>query len=323
MAKRVFLTGATGLLGSHVAEKLGQAGHQVVALVRPSSPTRGFVESLAHVEIAWGELADTDLYADQLASCDAIVHCAGVVNEGRAKAVYHQVNVGDTQVLLEQALKAGRHPHFLHVSTLGVYSLGDHFGTDETVAIADTSPDPYIDSKIAAEKMVATYVDRLPVTIYRPGFMYGERDRVVLPKIVQFLRRGIFVYIGSRQNLLDNTYAGHAADALVHGLADDRTYGKTYNVTDEELVTKERFVKAITDALGMVSPKVTLPDAMARAIIEYLPWLPLTWSRYKFLGKNLEFSTTRLREELGFRTEFDFDETMARSITWFQNEVMS
>ena len=78
------------------------------------------------------------------------------------------------------------------MSSLGVYEGRDHHGTDETVPPAANSLDAYTRSKTEAEALVLDFHRQhgLPAAVVRPGFIYGERDRTVLPKLLLNLRRG-------------------------------------------------------------------------------------------------------------------------------------
>ena len=127
---------------------------------------------------------------------------------------FRRLNVEALRLLLDAACDA-RVERFVHVSSLGVYEGRDHFGTDETVPPAADSLDAYTRSKIEAEALVLEYIARrgLPAAVVRPGFIYGERDRTVLPKLLTHLRRGTFAYFGSGEQVLNCIYVKN----LVHG----------------------------------------------------------------------------------------------------------
>jgi dihydroflavonol-4-reductase len=75
---RVFVTGATGLLGSNLVERLCQDGHQVVALARNPQKAKGLRPD---IETVMGDLADVAGFAGRLKSCQAVVHCAAYFRE--------------------------------------------------------------------------------------------------------------------------------------------------------------------------------------------------------------------------------------------------
>ena len=108
-------------------------------------------------------------------------NCAAKVGDWGTLDEFRRLNVAALRLLLEAAADA-RLERFVHVSSLGVYEGRDHFGTDETVAPAARSLDAYTRSKVEAEVLALQYVNErnLPVSIVRPGFIYGPRDRTVL-----------------------------------------------------------------------------------------------------------------------------------------------
>ena len=98
---RVLVTGATGFLGSHVAEQLTRDGHTVRALVRKSSK-RDFLERLPNVELAYGSVEEAERVAEAVAGVDAIIHSAGLV-KARSADEFHRTNVEGTRNLVEAA----------------------------------------------------------------------------------------------------------------------------------------------------------------------------------------------------------------------------
>src|SRR5262245_49063405 len=102
---RIFLTGGTGFLGKRLAARLAGAGHQVHALVRPSSPRAKLPDG---VEATLGDVTDVDSLARGAEGCDAIVHAAALVKMWvRDRCAFDQVNVGGLRNVLEAARRAG------------------------------------------------------------------------------------------------------------------------------------------------------------------------------------------------------------------------
>src|SRR4051794_32879294 len=152
--KTIFLTGATGLVGSHVVEEALRRGHRVKALVRASSDTR-FLDSLG-VEKVPGDLEDAAALRKGCEGADWVFNCAAKVGDWGTLDEFRRLNVDALRLLLDAAVgaKVGR---FVHVSSLGVYEGRDHFGSDETVAPAAQSLDAYTRSKVEAEALVLEY----------------------------------------------------------------------------------------------------------------------------------------------------------------------
>src|SRR3954453_3043982 len=188
-SKTIFITGATGLVGSHTVEEALRRGHRVRALVRASSDTR-LLDSWGVEKVA-GDLADPDALRRGVDGADWVFNCAAKVGDWGTLEEFRRLNVEALRHLLDAAAGA-RVERFVHVSSLGVYEGRDHHGTDETVPPAADSLDAYTRSKTEAEVLVLSYYKErgLPAAVVRPGFIYGERDRTVLPKLLSALRRG-------------------------------------------------------------------------------------------------------------------------------------
>ncbi|MGL4550770.1 MAG: NAD-dependent epimerase/dehydratase family protein, partial [Gemmataceae bacterium] len=182
------VTGATGLLGSHVAELLRKRGERVRALVRASSDT-AFLRSLG-VELAEGDLENAAALPAAVDGADVVYHCAARVGDWGPWPLFQKAVIEATGNLLVacQAAGVGR---FLHVSSINVYG---HLPPREG-RIAEDEPlgqnlwlwDHYCRAKIEAEGLVRAYPR--PWTIVRPSWMYGPRDRTSLPRVVTAIRR--------------------------------------------------------------------------------------------------------------------------------------
>src|SRR5438093_328105 len=126
--KTCLVTGATGFVGSHVAERLIGEGHRVRTIARPSSDTR-WVDRWG-VEKVVGDLTDPAAVGRAVDGVQVIVHCAAMVGDWGAVEDYRRVNVAALRALLDAAA-ARPLERFVHLSSLGVYAARDHFGTDE------------------------------------------------------------------------------------------------------------------------------------------------------------------------------------------------
>src|SRR5262249_18412208 len=185
---------------------------------------------------------------------------------------------------------------------LGVYEARDHFGTDETVPPAAESLDAYTRSKVEAEALALTYVAKhgLPLSIVRPGFIYGPRDRTVLPKLLTALRAGRFAYFGSGNQALNCIYVKNLVQGIVLAAETPQAIGEVFNLTDGQRVSKREFVGRVAELAGLPRPRRRIPLWLAwtlavlmerRAKRKKATEPPLVnKARYKFLGLNLHYS---------------------------------
>ena len=322
-SKTLFLTGATGLVGSHVAEEALRRGHHVKALVRASSDTT-YLDAWG-VEKVSGDLEDIDALRCGVAGADWVINCAAKVGDWGPLEEFRRLNVAALRLLLDAASDAGAE-RFVHVSSLGVYEGRDHYGTDETVPTAAQALDGYTRSKVEAEALALSYVkDRgLPLTVVRPGFIYGERDRTVLPKLLNSLRSGIFRYFGSGDQALNCIYVKNLVQAIFLAAESPNAVGEVFNVTDGRRVSKREFVGRVAGLAGLKPPTAKIPLWLARFLANVMERVALrrgsttpplvNKARYKFLGLNLDFSVEKARRVLGYEPPFTTEEGLEAAV---------
>lgn len=216
--RTVALTGATGFLGSHIADRLLAAGWQVRAAVRPTSNLRWLAGKPLDTVVA--DLADPDSCRRLVAGCAAVIHCAGVVSAGSEEA-YRRGNVDTTRTLLEAAAEvwAPRQPAepvFVLIS-----SLAAHGPAGLRAPATEESPcrplTAYGRSKLAAEELVTGRPWPFRTAILRPPGLYGPRDRDFVP-LFRAARLGWTVRVGRKLeglSLVDGRDAAAAAVALL------------------------------------------------------------------------------------------------------------
>lgn len=312
-SKTLFVTGATGLVGSHVVEEALRRGHRVRALVRASSDTR-WLDAQGVAKIS-GDLEDEAALRQGVDGVDWVFNCAAKVGDWGTLDEFRRLNVRALELLLRAAVEAkvGR---FIHVSSLGVYEGRDHFGTDETTPPAAEALDGYTRSKVEAEALALRYSREqgLPLTVVRPGFIYGERDRTVLPKLLHSLRTGRFAYFGSGNQALNCIYVRNLVHALFLAAESPHALGEVFNVTDGARVSKREFIGQVAQLAGLKPPRRRIPLFLARFLAQVLERRAIrrgdttpplvNKARYKFLGLNLDYSIEKARTRLGYAPPF-------------------
>jgi 2-alkyl-3-oxoalkanoate reductase len=328
--ERLLITGATGLVGSHVARRAVAEGIPTRALVRQGAETRLLDEW--GVELVRGDLSEPDTLATAVAGVSHIVHAAAKVGDWGPVDGYRAVNVRSLAHLTEAAQGSGTLRRFVQISSLGVYEPRDHFGTDETTPPSATGLDGYTLSKIEAEALVLEQFrsHAFPVVVLRPGFIYGPRDRTVLPRLLERLRKKQVRYFGSGDQLLNQTSVRNLAGAIFLALRSDQGVGEVFNITDGHLVSKRTFIGTAARLAGYPEPTGHVPRGVARLLAKASEGLyrllgkseaPLvSMARYKFLGLNLDFSIDKARQRLGYEPEVGFEAAMAETIDWFRSQ---
>lgn len=348
VAKTIFVTGGTGLVGSHAVEQALARSHRVRALVRASSDTTWL--DRWGVEKVPGDLEDADALRRGVEGADWVFNCAAKVGDWGTLDDFRRLNVDALRLLLDAATEAGVE-RFVHVSSLGVYEGRDHFGTDETTAPAVQALDAYTRSKIEAEALALSYLGtpaetldklpyvqeqlqksrvaapRLPVAVLRPGFIYGERDRTVLPKLITRLRSRVFAYFGSGDQILNCIYVKNLVHAIFLAAERPEAVGEVFNLTDGGSVSKRQFVGRVAELAGLMPPRRRIPrwlaytlavlmERRARRLGSTEPPL-VNKARYKFLALNLDYSIAKARRLLGFEPPYTTEQGLEAAVADF------
>jgi 2-alkyl-3-oxoalkanoate reductase len=329
MTHRYLITGATGFVGSHLAEACVARGAAVVALARAGSDT-GLLDKLG-VVVVRGDLTDGAAVRGAVESADVVVHCAAKVGDWGPVADYRAVNVDGLRHLLDACRGKPLH-RFVHLSSLGVYAARHHHGTTETEPLPPYHMDGYTQSKVEAEQLALGYQRhfQVPVVVLRPGFIYGPRDRTVLPKLIGSLRQGLVRWIGGGRKAMNTIYVANLVDAIFLAVDNPQAVGQIFNLTDGELVSKRRFIETLAHGLNLPEPSALgVPLWLARiaawnqermARNQGATQAPrLTQARLKFLGLNLDFSIEKAKTELGYRPRVSFERGMEQTVAFYKN----
>jgi len=328
MTATCLITGATGFVGSHLAEACKARGLAVRTIARATSDT-SLLDRLG-ATVLRGDVTEPAVVRQAVDGADYVVHCAAKVGDWGPVEDYRAVNVGGLRGLLE-ACQGRPLKRFVHLSTLGVYAARHHHGTDESEPPPESHMDGYTQTKVEAERLALEYhrTNGVPVVVLRPGFVYGPRDRTVLPKVIDNLRKGKFRFLGSGRQALNTIYVGNLVDAIFLALEKPQAVGQVYNLTDGEVVSKRGFINALVQGLGLPGPKpISIPLFLARPMAWWMERdarkkgatkAPrLTQARLKFLGLNLDFSIAKAKRELGYQPRVSFDEGMRQTVAWYR-----
>ena len=322
----ILVTGATGLVGSHFAEQMRKRGYRVRALVRKPSQCTDLVSW--GVDLVEGDMTNRDSLLRASNGVTVVVHCAAKVGDWGPTEAYRSVNVDGLRDLLEAVEAQTTLKRFVHVSSLGVYPARDHYGTDEFEPVSTTGIDGYTLTKVEAENLVREHIRerQLPAVVLRPGFIYGPRDRTIIPKVLARLKSGGFKFLGTGQQLLNNTYVGNLVEAIFLAIEKDDVVGEVFNITDDRLVSRREFIGTLCDNAGIPVPNKSVPLPVAKTLANLMEGLyrllgkqeaPLLSSaRIKFLGLNLDYSIDKARRILGYAPSTDFTDAMRTTVSW-------
>ena len=325
------VTGATGLLGSHIAEKLCVNGDRVRALVRADSDTR-FLQTLG-VECVVGDLTDAASCARAVQQVATVYHSAAKVGDWGRWEEFQSSCMEGTRNLAEAAIEAGV-GRFLHISSTSAYGHPREGGPpiDETAPLGQRLwPfwDYYTRSKVDCERILWDLVEHrgLSLTVIRPSWLYGERDRTTLKRLVGRLRAGRVPLIGPGTNPLSAIYAGNVADAAILAAHDPGSIGEAYNITHQSQMTQREFLDLFAQASGAppvrrrISYHLTfaaafLVEAVARLRRRKTPPLITRYATW-LMGRSVSYSTAKAETKLGWKPAVGNRESIERSVRWF------
>jgi nucleoside-diphosphate-sugar epimerase len=330
-AKRNVITGGTGLLGSHIAEALAARGEHVRALVRPTSDVT-FLRALG-AELAAGDLHDLASLRRAVAGADVVYHCAARVGDWGPWRLYQREVIDATRNLLD-ACRAEGVGRVLYVSSVTVYGHPRRRGAP----ITEDEPlgqnqrwfwDYYCHSKIAAEALARAYGPGL--TVVRPSWIYGPRDRTSLPRLMAAFRAGRVTLIGPGDNLLNIVHAADVADGCIRAANYLGAGGRAYNLCSEGELTQRQFLDALTEALGLPPVRRRVPfwlayaggllsEVIGRAIFLRRP-PHITRYGVGLVGRPTLFSSARARGELGWQPRVGAREGLRRTLEWWQSQA--
>lgn len=307
------VTGATGLVGTHVVQRLQRDGWQVRALVRDAA--RAGSLSRAGVELATGDVLEPTGFARAARGCNVVFHTAAAVTPAGGWEAFQRPNVEGTRNAI--AAVAGAGARLVHVSSVAVYGgtarYRDGELTGEDTELTPLSNDAYYArSKRESEALVldAHRDGRIWATAVRPDVIYGRHDRQFVPRVVRLLRRGFAPIIGGGQSTLAIVHADNVADGMLRAAAMEGAGGHAYNLANDYDVTVAEFFRLASEGLNVRLRTLRVPYVVAkgaeRALRSIAPLLPgnrfkaVSFSAVDFLARDNPFTSERARRELGW-----------------------
>ncbi len=323
----ILITGATGFIGSHLAEELHRQGHSLRVLVRPTSNLR-WIEHLP-IEKVIGGLSDSASLEQAVAGVDYIYHIAGVV-AAKNREGFFRGNVDATRNLLEATLKVNPDlKRFVHASSLA--AVGPAFSENRPVDELETYRPitTYGESKAEAERVVTGYADRLPVTIVRPPAVYGPRD-VGIYTFFQVVAKGFAPLIGFGRKVVSLVHVDDLVRGFILAGESPKSIGESYFISSEELYTWEEVGEKAAGLMGKSRVRyLRVPHSLVYTAAGLSGFLgkfrktPPILDREK--GKDITqsfwiCSVDKAKEELGYEQQVSIGEGVKGTIEWYREQ---
>jgi len=320
---RLFVTGATGFVGSHVAAMAAEQGAELRLLARKSSNTANLP---AGAELVVGDLRAPEGFAAALRGCDAVIHVAADYRLWVPDpADMYKANVEGTRELLRLAREAGvpRVVYTSSVATMGFDAAGTVVDEATPVGEADMIGH-YKRSKWMAEQVaMAAARDGQQVIVLNPTTPIGAMDTKPTPTgriMVDFLNKNFPAYVDTGLNLVDvREIARMHLVALERGVPGERYILGGENLTLKQILDR---LAAIT---GLPSPKHKVPHAVAMAYAFFEEMItgklrgkePRATVEAVRMGKKMMFaSSAKAERELGLRV-LPVEDALRAAVAWF------
>jgi len=324
---KILITGATGFIGSNLAKKLTEEGHEVTALVRKKSNV-DFLKEIG-VKIIYCDLADCKNLKKELNQIDIIYHLAGLKGglfypEER----YYEVHVKFTENILDNSPK--NLYRFIYCSSVAVY--GNNFKKNE-LPVNESHPyksyNLFSRTKLAAEKTVKRLapIRNIPYTIIKPGLTYGPRDISSITLFRLIKKFSFFIFSGKGDNLIHPTYIDDLVAALLLTINSKKAVNEEFLITGKEITTTNQFISIISKILdtNIKIKKIYFSKFLMELISTTMDTLrknfpidfPIT-KMVDFLVKNKVYDWSKAEKELGYKPKVGLKEGVKKTIEWYK-----
>ena len=269
---KVFLTGATGFVGSYILKRLIDDNHTVRCLVRKVGT--GSIFNHQSVVAVTGDVTRPDTLNGKLDGCDAVIHLVAIIKENKKiNITFERLNYLSTQNMVEAAKQQGV-KRFIYMSALGADVNGET---------------PYYRTKGRAE--ITVKQSKLLYTIFRPSFIFGPGDAVysMLAKVIKSSPFGIMPVFGNGDYLHQPVSVYNVADAFVSCIQKSETINKIYEIGGPKPLSYNKQLETLGEIVGKKIRKIKLPLFLAQPIVKIagiFPFSPIDIDKFKMLIKN-------------------------------------
>jgi nucleoside-diphosphate-sugar epimerase len=325
---RLLVTGATGLIGSHLVERLDTRGYDLRVLVRSTSNVE-LLRDLG-VELAYGDVRDYPAVRRAVRGVDVVYHLAGVMRDWATRQLFLDVNLGGTEHVCRACVAEGV-GRLIHTSSVAATGMEDFPGVKDESAPLLSNPrgqHPYCYSKAQGERVVRRYAreNGLQVTVLRPSYTYGPRElNVGIYIVARLLQRRLYLLPGNGHNYHQMIYVADVARGMELALQ-AQAIGQTYILVGPRTTAREVY-SALARAMGR-RDVIYVPKALGWALGILLKAIfgvvrakrpPLiTPFRLGVLANNHAWDGSKAEQELGFRCRVRLEEGMRHAVRWWR-----
>lgn len=269
---RIFLTGGTGFVGSHVVQRLARSKHELRCLVRRKSNIRALKE--VGVQLIPGDVTNKDSLLTGMNGCDSVIHIAGLYDFWIPdKRMYEAINVEGVRNVMEAVLETGI-AKVVHVSSVVSYGKPADVPFTEGSAPGREHFSEYSRSKYEGD-LIAWELYRtrnLPLVTVHPAAVLGPGDTKASGKYINDFIHGRLPARVLENSVMTWVHVRDVAEAIVRALEKHENVGTRYLVGKERLSFGE-INTMISEIAGVRRPRMRLPDPMVVLNATLLTWL--------------------------------------------------
>lgn len=243
--KTVLITGAGGFIGLNTVKSFAERGFHVLAMVHKNLPDE--LREIEGIEIIRADVTDEFSVAGILEGKrpDIIVHIAGLASDIGSDEIFRKINFEPVRFLSQLAKEK-----FVYISSTDVYGIKDFNGEDETLHFEQNPINPYPKYKILSELWLRENVSPEKFVIIRPAAVWGEGDKTLESRVVEFLAVSPFiVHFGDwkGQNRWPLANVQNVADMCLAVCLTDEFNGQAINIIDEEYTTIDEYYRNVAE----------------------------------------------------------------------------
>ncbi len=305
---RIFITGATGFIGTHLVNRLAQTDHNLCLLVRANSNVDALKDHGAQLVV--GDVTDKSSILQVMSGCDWVVNLANIYSFWEPnKQSYTDVNVTGTRNVMECALETGV-AKIIHVSTALIYGNPADRPFTEDSAVGPVRFSRYAQTKYEGDLIAWEMCEKngLPLVVIYPSGVLGPGDLKSTGQYIRNLLNRSVPATAYDESIFTWVHVRDVAEGILRALEKKDNIGQKYLLGDEKLSMRQ-FNGLIRDIAGIPIPGLHLPGALAMLNAALLTWIadlikkPPMWGlaldQIRMLKHGLQFDQSKAERELG------------------------
>lgn len=307
---KVFVTGATGFIGTHVVRQLSQTDHKYWCLVRNTSKAQE-LEKLG-ARLVTGDVTDKDSLYPGMKGCDWVINLANLYSFWEPdKRIYRKVNVDGTRNIMECALETAV-SKVIHVSTGGIYGKPTDCPFNEESTVGPARFSEYFRTKYEGDQIAWNFhkEKELPLVMIYPAAVLGPGDPKATGKYIQDLIHRRMPATVLHDSVLTWVHVRDVAEAILNAAEKETNIGEKYLVGKHQMSIKE-FNELVSEVSGIPLPKICLPDFMVTLSSILLTWLAnltrkappwgMSQDQIRTMREGFRIDGSKVERELGVR----------------------